>query len=82
LLVFIYAPRKALVVVAQRYQNTRNFIYLRMHSMGDTLLLVEPEKVQNIFESFRNFTRFFFIEAAVIRAFNVLNPPESTTSSH
>ena len=53
-----------------------------MHSMGDTLLLVEPEKVQNIFESFRNFTRFFFIEAAVIRAFNVLNPPESTTSSH
>jgi len=31
--------------------------------MGDSLLLVEPEKMENVFESFRNFTRFFLVEA-------------------
>jgi len=60
--VFIYAPRKALVVIAQRYQNTRNFIYLKTHTIGVILQPVEPEKMENIFESFCNFTRFFFIE--------------------
>jgi hypothetical protein len=63
LCVFIYAPHKALVLRAQSYQNTRNFIYLKTHAIGATLTPVEPEKIENIFESFRNFTGFFFIEA-------------------
>jgi len=60
---FIYVPLKALVVIAQSYQNTRNFIYLRMHSIGNALPPGEQEKMENIFESFRKFTRVFFIEA-------------------
>jgi len=59
---FIYVPLKALVVIAQSYQNTRNFMYL-MHSIGNALPPGEQEKMENIFESFRNFARFFFIEA-------------------